>query len=270
MPMDKGQYSQPSHLFGIRLEKFGFTLGEVLGEISNSILERKAHFVITINLHALSLMKKNKQLRRIYQDADRVVFDGISVISLARLSGVRTVERIGSDWLMKALYKEAQQKGWSFYLLGGPIGAPESAAKHIKEQFPDLRIVGAHHGYFNSNSDEESKIIQEINDLSPDILAVGLGMPKEQKWIHRNKEQLNVGVITNCGAYIEQTANEGVDYYPDWAYRFRLNWLYRVLKEPRRLWKRYLFEGIAFMPLLCQAIYRWLVMQGTRLRTKNQ
>ena len=146
---------------------------------------------------------------------------------------------------MKLLYKLAQQKDWSFYFLGGPRGIAEEAANKIKESFPSIKIVGYCHGYFDEK--EEVEIIKKINKLLPDILVVGLGMPYQEKWIYNNRKNLKVGMITNCGAYIEQTANKGINYYPNWAYRYNLNWFYRILKDPKKLWKRYLFEGLDFI-----------------------
>lgn len=253
-----------TYFFNIDHTKFGYTLQDVFNEISNLILKRESFTIyVSANLHAISLLRKDIEFCKALGDADMITFDGIAAIWLARLSGVKKIEKIGADVLMKGLYGIAERRNWRFYFLGGSQGAADRAAEKIKEYFPTIKIIGTHHGYFDSK--EEIEIIKEINELSPDILVVGLGMPYQEKWIHRNKKKLKVGMITNCGAYIEQTANKSVDYYPNWAYKYNLNWLYRILKEPRRLWKRYFFDGIAFLPILCKATIMCLVRHSVNL-----
>lgn len=245
---------------GIEMHKFAWTLDELLDAAIDNISSRRNYVVYTsTNLHAMSIMQNDKEFCKVLNEADKITFDGVAAIWLVFLSTGKKAEKIGADVLMKALSRIAQQKDWSFYLLGGPKGAAERAAERIREKFPEVNIVGTHHGYFDS--EEEKNILKEINQLSPDILAVGLGMPHQEKWIYKNKERLKVGLITNCGGYIEQTANKGMDYYPDWAYRYNLNWFYRILKEPRRLWKRYLFEGIAFLPFLFNGLFGYLLVR---------
>jgi len=234
-----------SCLVGMEQKKFFFTLDEALSQISNWISLRNSKVVLSINLHAISLMRQDREFHAVYEKADKIRFDGMSAILLARLSGGKSIEKIGADVLMKGLYPMVKHEGWTLYLLGGPEGVWERATKNIRSRFPGLNIVGTNHGYFNAK--EERKIIKKINELSPDILLVSLGMPRQEKWIHRNRYKLKVGVIISCGGYIEQTANYSIDYYPDWAYKYNLNWFYRVLKNPRALWKRYFFEGITFV-----------------------
>jgi len=243
-----------SHFLGIEINKFGFKLKNVLDEIETVITRKKSWTVITINLHAISLMQSDKNFYNVYRNVDKILFDGISAIWLGKISGFKNIERIGHDFLMKALYETSIQKDWSFYFLGAKRGKAEKCALKIKHNFKNIKIAGTHHGYFNKK--EENRIIREINEISPDILAVGLGMPYQEKWIHNNKSRLKVGMITNCGAYIEQTANKGIDYYPDWAYRYNLNWFYRILKEPKKLWKRYLLESIQFLVWLPKYIIK--------------
>jgi len=236
------------------LDKFGLSLDDVISNIENHVPQKKAWTILTINLHALSILRKDKDFHKVYENTDKIIFDGNAAIWLAYFSGIHHIEKISTDFLLKALYELTQQKDWSLYFLGGPRGIAEKAANKITDCFPKVKIVGVHHGYFDA--EEENEIIEEINTLSPDILTVGVGMPHEQKWIHKNKSRLKVGMITNCGAYIEQTANTGLDYYPDWAYKYKINWLYRIVHEPKKLWKRYLFEGVAFLPILSKAAAR--------------
>jgi len=235
----------PKNFLGISIDKFSFSLCDLSDELSKKIPQKKSLVISTVNLHALSIMRKDRDFYKVYEDADKIIFDGISAIWLAHLSGIKKVERIGTDFLMKLLYELGQKNNWSFYFLGGPKGIAKKAADRIKENFPKIKIIGSYHGYFDER--EEIEIKREINTLSPNILVVGLGMPYEGKWINKNRKNLKVGMITNCGAYFEQTANKGINYYPNWAYRYNLNWFYRILKYPKRFWKRYLFESLQFI-----------------------
>lgn len=253
----KGKQEYENFLFGLPRNKFSFELDSLISQLSMEISKRKTSVVISINLHAIKLLQENADFKEYYGSADHIIFDGISAIWLAKLKGAEIVEKISHDFLMRRLYEEGQKEGWSFYFLGGPEGSAKEASEMIKQRFPEIEIAGTHHGYFED--EEEEKIIKEINRLEPDILAVGLGMPFQERWIHNHKGELKVGMITNCGAYIEQTANEGIDYYPSWAYRYQLNWFYRILKEPRRLWKRYLSETLIFIPILFKELIKHMI-----------
>ena len=238
-------------ILGIQLQKFGFSVRDFLSDIEIHIAERKPRFYASLNLHAISFLRKDKKFFLALKSAEKIRFDGVAAISLARLSGVRKIEKIGSDVLMSHIFPEAERKGWSLYLLGGPEGAAEKAVKNIKENYPGIQIMGTHHGFFSAS--DEAKVIEEINRLSPDILVVGLGMPYQEKWISQNKEKLKVGVITSCGAYIEQIGEKGLGYFPDWVNKYHLSWLLRILRNPRKFGKRYFTEGIIFFPELLKA-----------------
>ena len=140
----------PKHFLGIPTDKFSFTLRDLLDELSKKIPQKKSLIVITINLHAISIMKKDREFHEVYKNSDQIILDGISAIWLAHLSGIKRIERIGHDFLMKYLYELAQQNDWSFYFLGGPIGIAEEASKKIKEHFPRIKIVGY---YLTNHSD---------------------------------------------------------------------------------------------------------------------
>lgn len=245
-----------------------FSLEAVLSGIADHISLRKPYVVYTsANLHAIPIIKKDREFWRSLNDADMITFDGMAAIWLAHLSGKKKAKKIGADRLMRGLYSMAEDRGWSFYFLGNAKGVAEKAAKKIKERFPNLTIAGMHNGYFDA--EEEREIIREINRLSPDILAVGLGMPYQEKWIYKNKKMLRAGLITNCGSYLEQTANSGIDYYPNWTYKYSLNWFYRFKNDPGRLWKRYLLDGIAFLPDLSGALFRYIWTNSVRLWKKT-
>jgi len=240
-------------VLGLALDKFGITLDDFTAGLPIRLKEKKPYTYASLNLHALSFFQKDPEFREALNEADKIRFDGIAAIWLARLSGSGKVEKIGSDVLMDSLYEHGSRRRWGFFLLGGPRGAAKSAADKINEVYPDLQILGTHHGYFNRS--EEDRIIARINSLSPDILIVGMGMPKQEKWIRRNRNKLKVGLITSCGAYIEQISEKGLGYFPKWANRFHLSWLLRVIKNPNKIAGRYIADAAAFFPLLAKAVF---------------
>jgi N-acetylglucosaminyldiphosphoundecaprenol N-acetyl-beta-D-mannosaminyltransferase len=237
-----------TQILGIPLQKFGFSVQDFLSSINANIPERKPCFYASFNLHAISFLKKDEDFLQALNSAEKIRFDGVAAIWLGRLSGAKKIEKIGSDVLMSRIFPEAEKKDWKLYFLGGPEGAAEKAVKNIKEHHPGLQVIGTHHGFFSDS--DEAQIIEEINLLSPDILVVGLGMPYQEKWIFQNKEKLKVGVITSCGAYIEQIGEKGLGYFPDWVNKCHLSWLLRIIRDPKKFGKRYFTEGILFIPLL--------------------
>ncbi|WP_395275809.1 WecB/TagA/CpsF family glycosyltransferase [Halalkalibaculum sp. DA384] len=138
-----------------------------------------------------------------------------------------------------------EKEGLSMYFLGNEEGIPEKAKKRLQEKYPDLKVVGTHHGFFKKEGEENERIIQEINQLNPDILIVGFGMPLQEKWIRDNRNKLNVGIIMtggNCFNFLAGTESRA----PRWMHENGLEWLYRFLKEPVRMFDRYIIGNPLF------------------------
>jgi N-acetylglucosaminyldiphosphoundecaprenol N-acetyl-beta-D-mannosaminyltransferase len=145
------------------------------------------------------------------------------------------------------------KNGLKLYILGAKPGVAEKARDFFLNKYPGLYIVGIHHGYFNKgiNNLENNIVVQDINEKKPDILIVGFGMPMQEYWISENWGQMNVPVVLPVGALIDYMARV-VPRAPRWMTDHGLEWLGRLIIEPRRLWKRY---------LLGNPIFLWRVLQ---------
>lgn len=205
---------------------------------------QEPHQVFIVNAHTLNLAWENPRYRDILNSADLVLNDGVGLNWAARLFGDPFPENlVGTDFIPR-LMGEFQEKGYSFYFLGSPPGVAEKAAHNLRGRFPRLRILGAHHGYFAP--EEEKQVISEINRLNPDILLVGLGNPFQEEWIHRNFKSLNVKVSIGVGAFFDYMSGR-VRRAPRWMLNNGMEWVFRLLVEPKRLWRRYLVGNPKFI-----------------------
>ncbi len=136
----------------------------------------------------------------------------------------------------------AAKKGWRIFYLGSAPGIAKHGTEKLQQEYPELKISTAH-GFFDPipGDNDNEMVIEAINDYQPDILMVGMGMPRQEIWVLNNLEKLHAKVILTCGACMDYIAGE-IPTPPRWMGRVGLEWLYRLLSEPGRLWKRYLVE----------------------------
>jgi N-acetylglucosaminyldiphosphoundecaprenol N-acetyl-beta-D-mannosaminyltransferase len=143
------------------------------------------------------------------------------------------------------------------FLLGGKPGVAEEAVAIMRKKFPRLVIVGCHHGYFAKAGRESDQVVATVNAARPNILFVGFGMPAQEQWISRNLADLDTNVVMPCGSMIDYAAGRK-SLAPVWMSAHGLEWLYRLLQEPGRLWKRYLLGNPSFMMrILMQRFIGW-------------
>jgi N-acetylglucosaminyldiphosphoundecaprenol N-acetyl-beta-D-mannosaminyltransferase len=166
----------------------------------------------------------------------------------ASILGHRTVERITfADWVYP-LSAFAAQHGYSLFFLGAKPGVAEGAASRLLERFPTLKIAGTQHGYFDKSPDsaENRAVIERINAARPNILFVCFGMPYQERWLMENWDLLQANIALTGGAVLDYAAGQ-LKRSPRWMTTHSLEWLGRVLIEPRRLWKRYLIGIPVFL-----------------------
>lgn len=149
-------------------------------------------------------------------------------------------ERVTGFDLSVKMLELANEKGYGVYLLGGKPGVGERAAENLKKKYPGLRIAGVHHGYFKgaqdgiTDSEEDRKILTKIEAGGTDILFVGMGYPKQERWIYRNRAKIRAKVAIGNGGVTDILAGEA-KRAPEVFQRLGLEWLYRLLKDPKRL-----------------------------------
>jgi len=255
---------------------------EILGVLVDNISRRYLitgveHFarsggryrVMYANIHVLNTAYDDAELRRILNQADLVYCDGAGVRLGARILGRYLPERMtGADWIYD-LCLVCQDKGVTLYLLGGEPGVAAEAARILTARYPDLGIVGTHHGHYDHNGPENDAVIAEINALHPDILLVGFGTPLQEKWIDRHFERLQVPVVWAVGALVDFVAGKK-PRAPRWMLDHGLEWLYRLKTEPRRLWKRYLVGNPLFLWRVLKQRFGWYYHGGAESSDRRE
>jgi N-acetylglucosaminyldiphosphoundecaprenol N-acetyl-beta-D-mannosaminyltransferase len=212
------------------------------------LARRRDGVVLNVNAHCLNLCHEDEGLRNFFAAADVVFCDGAGVRLAVRMLGGRLPVRITyADWLPR-LAALAEERGFSLFFLGGRPGVAREAARRLEASHPDLRIVGARHGFFDhwAGSLENGTVVAEINAARPDFLLVGLGMPLQERWLMENRHGLDVGVALTGGAVFDYASGR-LRRGPRLLTDNGLEWLARLIVEPRRLWRRYLLGNPLFL-----------------------
>jgi N-acetylglucosaminyldiphosphoundecaprenol N-acetyl-beta-D-mannosaminyltransferase len=212
--------------------------------------------VANYNVHAFNLSMLLPQFFAFQQNADITVCDGMGILKGLELMGINisTKYRVPLTLIVPKLLNECDHNNLSVFLLGSKPQNIEKALKNQKAKYSNLNISG-YHGYFDQNDALENQIvIEKINQFKPDILIVGMGMPLQELWIQNNYENLEAMVILPCGAVIDRLAGL-VPNSPKWMSDAGLEWLYRLIREPKRLAARYLLGNSLFLLQLLWAKY---------------
>jgi N-acetylglucosaminyldiphosphoundecaprenol N-acetyl-beta-D-mannosaminyltransferase len=213
------------------------------------LVDRQAHaLVLNVNVYAINLTFGRPWLRELFNRAEIVFSDGAGIRLGARLLGYRLPRRITyADWIWQ-LAEFAAERGFALFFLGACSGVAEEAAARLQGRFPALRIVGVHHGYFDKSpgSADNESVIQKINATQPNILIVGFGMPLQERWLLENWGHIEANVALTGGAVFDYTSGH-LRRAPRCLTDSGLEWLGRLIIEPRRLWKRYLIGNPLFL-----------------------
>lgn len=226
------------------------TMNEAIEVIDNLINDGKYHYVVTPNVDHIVKLESDKEFQNVYKEADLILTDGMPLIWISKLLNEPIKEKVSGSDLFPKVCKFAAQKGYRIFLLGAAEGVAAKAAKNLTNKYSGLNIVGTYspsYG-FQKNADEIHNIIKIINEAKPDILAVGVGAPKQEKFIHKYKDELKVPVSLAIGASIDFEAGN-VKRAPRWMQCCGLEWFYRLCKEPKRMFKRYLVDDIKIFKL---------------------
>lgn len=197
-----------------------------------------------VNAHCLNLAIRDQTYFQTLKSFDIIYPDGVGAVWAGRwLTGKRLHKMTGADWIYP-FCELAQEKGWRLYILGGKGEVAFQAAENLRQKFPSIKIVGTRDGYFTEMQMDE--VISEIVTLHPDILFVGLGVPKQEMWIKQWKAALPVKVVWAVGALFDYAA--GIEpRAPLWMREHALEWFWRMWVDPVGKWKRYLFGNPLFL-----------------------
>jgi len=198
---------------------------------------QRAFTIYTVGPEIAMYARKDKDYAEVLNAGDLVIPDGIGVVLASKLNKAKLPERVGGCDFCLQMFARMKDMGKTAYFLGGAPGVAETARQKIQHEYPGLEIVGVNDGYFDA--DMEKIIIKEINNLRPDLLLVGTGFPRQENWIHKHKDILECCVVIGVGGSLDVYAGN-VKRAPRFWVKFGLEWLYRLLSEPRKRFKRQL------------------------------
>ena len=220
-------------------------LNKAIGYITDN--ERKCKIVITPNPEVIMAAGKDSQLAEIMEKADMVIPDGVGVVWASKYAKYKLEENVPGCDLCYSLLETSAKKGFKAYLLGAKPGVAMQAKINMEKLYPGLTICGVRDGYFNSETEQE--IIDEINNLRPDILMAGLGVPRQEKWLNRHRDVLRVNVAIGCGGSIDVMAGE-VKRAPIFFQNLGLEWFYRLVSQPSRFFRMMELPKFVFAVML--------------------
>lgn len=239
--MDKNNIETINFL-GIKIA--AVTTDEIIDRILELAIYGKRKMIAYVNAHCINASFSDNEYREILKQADLVYAGGKGVVWASKLFPQSLPERVNILDFFDKLAKRLIKNNITLYLLGGKPEVVKKAVCELKKRFSGLSILGFHHGFFKPEM--EADIIKEINMLKPHILLVGMGVPKQEKWINKYLNQLDVNLCWAVGAVFSNFS--GIfTRAPNWMIKCGLEWLYRLFQEPKRLWRRYLIGNFVFV-----------------------
>ncbi len=238
-----------THLSGVPIDRL--TEASFLTRIEQFLTHGGSRLVLYVNAACINYAHTDRRYAKILEEADLVCADGMGVVWASRLTGAPLPERVNVGEMIAPVCEMAAQHGARVFLLGGAPGIAQEAAARLTEQYASLQIVGVRDGYFHAS--EAQDVIDHIKHARPDLLLVGMGVPKQEKWLWRWREQLHVPVLWGVGAGLDYLAGR-VPRAPAWMRRVGLEWSFRLLVEPKRLWRRYLIGNVLFIARTCALV----------------
>jgi exopolysaccharide biosynthesis WecB/TagA/CpsF family protein len=225
------------------------TMDETLAWLTGRARERERTLLAFVNPDCLNTAYVNPDYLRVLQQASRVLPDGIGVNVGCRIKGVAMRANLNGTDLFPRLCETLAATGQSIYLLGAQPGRAAATAQAMQEKFPQLRVAGTRHGYFDAA--EDAAVIQDINASGADILLVAMGAPRQELWLAQHQDALTVPVRMGVGGLFDYYSGS-IPRAPLWLREIGLEWVWRLLQEPGRMWKRYLIGN----PLYLYRVWR--------------
>lgn len=197
---------------------------------------------VVVNVAKLVHMQKDAQLRESVEACDIINIDGMGVVVGARFLGHDVAERVAGLDLFHNLIAMSEQEGMPVYLLGATDEVVTETARRLQAEHPKLKLAGYHHGYF---WDDEEAVVDKIKASGARLLFVAITSPKKENFINKWQDHLGVSFVMGVGGTFDVVAGK-VNRAPLWMQKYGLEWFYRIVQEPRRMWKRYLVTNSKF------------------------
>lgn len=244
----QNKYPQRIKIMGVSVDPF--TMAETVAKTEEYICDKKFAHLIGVNADKILQIKEDPAIKEIVKHCEIVNADGASMLIAANKLNIKLPERVAGIDLMLKLCSIAAAKGYSVYLLGAKQAVVEKTAEVLKEKFAGINICGIHDGYFSE--DEDKEIIKEVKSSSPQIVFVGITSPRKELLIEKFRDYGAAAVFVGVGGSFDVISGN-IPRAPKWMQEIKLEWLFRLLQEPKRLLKRYFVGNIKFLLLLNRA-----------------
>ncbi len=224
------------------------TMAEAISAFQRLIARGTPSLALAANVDVCMKIQRDEELRKIFRSADLVFVDGTPMMWAARFLGCPFPERVSGSDFVPAFCTTAAREGHAVFLLGGAPGIAEAARRSLQYRYPGLRIVGAYGPPIGVDQEERgnTRIVKLVRQARPDVLFTAFGCPKQEKWLFRFRDELQVPISMGVGSTFDYLAGR-LRRAPRWMQRAGIEWTYRLIQEPRRLWKRYLIEDLPFV-----------------------
>lgn len=236
-------------MFGANIDPL--TMQETLLCVENIICHRKPNQHVVVNVAKLVMMQKDKAVRNIVNSCALINADGQGVVWGARLVGVKVPERVAGIDLFVNLVEVAADKGYKLFFFGAREEVLNKVISTFKAKYSELQIVGKRNGYFNEN--DESKIVESIRNSKADILFVAMSSPKKEIFLNKYLQDMGVPFVMGVGGSFDVVSGV-TKRAPLWMQKSGLEWFFRFLCEPQRMWKRYLVTNTIFLGMILKAL----------------
>lgn len=225
-------------------------MAEAINDLDSVIAKQEQVKVTYINADCLNKAFVDADYLHVIQQSDRIFPDGIGVKIAAKMTNQAMVDNINGTDMFPELCMLAQKQGYSMYFLGAQPGITDTMVKNLAERFPDLKIAGHQHGYFDQQ--DTQKVIEDINNSNANLLFVAMGAPIQEKWINEHAQQLNCNVMLAVGGLFDFNSGN-IPRAPVFVRKLGMEWVWRLLQEPGRMWRRYIIGN----PLFLYRVFRY-------------
>jgi N-acetylglucosaminyldiphosphoundecaprenol N-acetyl-beta-D-mannosaminyltransferase len=244
------QYNASSYeVLGVRVD--AVQIPDVVSRMEEWIRRRDAcRYIAVTDMHSLMQAQRAESFKKILRDADLVVPDGFPLVWLGRRKGLALRRRVYGPELMERFCEESTAQGYRHFFYGGAQGVAEDLSIRLAARFPGLQIAGAYCPPFRPLTQQEDEaVVSLINSVHADVVWVGLGAPKQERWMSEHQSRLKAPVLVGVGAAFDFHTGR-IAQAPLWMREHGLEWLFRLSREPARLWRRYLIYGTQFVALV--------------------
>ncbi len=227
------------------------TMADAINIIDNTIISKERKKIFFVNPDCMNKLYVDKQYFEILEKADYIFPDGIGISIACKKLGTPLIENVNGTDMLPFVCQLSQQKGYKVFLFGAKVGIAEKMKKKLEQKYNNLQIVGCRDGYFDWDKDSET-IVEEINESKADILLVAFGVPLQEKWITNYHDKLKANVQIGVGGLFDFYSGQ-MNRAPKWMREIGMEWLYRLYKEPKRMWRRYIIGN----PLFLYRVSKW-------------